>query len=564
MSPSHHPEPSTTAIKFTLLGVAELIEMQELGVPMYQRSYRWKPEEEVVAYWEDLTRAFKRGGEYFIGTVVITTEGVNVRKTIIDGQQRLVTTSLLIAAIRDELATLKNKKAEVIERDYLARETLHSEGKIPRLVLNPEDDSLFRDIASGMEPPAGSQKAPIRRSFDFLSVKVKDLSTADGEESVERLLAWADFLRSRVRIAVIEVPTEADAYVIFETLNNRGADLTTADLLKNFLYGRAGNSNLNFVRDRWMLSLGALELTAADAKFTAFLRHFWSSKHGLTPVRYLYSSIRGDIDSGTKARAFAEELSTAANYYSAIGNPTHEFWSACGAASSTDLRVLALLNLAPNRPLLLAAMAHFEPKELRKLLSALVSWSVRGMVTETINSGSTEEKYCDAAVEIRAGSIKTVDQVRTALATVIPTDSQFQAAFAIASVNKAATARYYLNALERTFMATAQPELIPNDDGTKVNLEHVLPQKSTAADWPGFGTDDERREWTYRVGNMVLLSQGKNGKIGNKPFAAKAPILKQSELALTRQVGDMPDWTSVEVEKRQEDLAKLAVTTWPR
>lgn len=563
MTPSHHSEPSTTTIKFSLLGVAELIEMQELGVPMYQRSYRWKPEEEVIAYWEDLTRAFKRGGEYFIGTVVLTTEGVNVRKTIIDGQQRLVTTSLLIAAIRDELDALNSNKAKVIERDYLARETLHSEGMIPRLVLNPEDDALFLSIASGGELN-GSPKAPIRRSFDFLNGKVKELSTAAGQESVERLLAWADFVRSRVRIAVIEVPTEADAYVIFETLNNRGADLTTADLLKNFLYGRAGSSNLNYVRDRWMLSLGALELTAADAKFTAFLRHFWSSKHGLTPVRDLYSSIRGDIDSGTKARAFAEELSTAATYYSAIGNPAHEFWSGYGTSGSADLQVLARLNLAPNRPLLLAAMAHFEAKELRKLLRTLVSWSVRGMVTETINSGSTEEKYCDAAVGIRAGAIKSVDQVRAALATVIPTDSQFQAAFAIATVNKAATARYYLNALERSFMSTAEPELVPNDDGDKVNLEHVLPQRSTAAEWPGFGTDDERREWTYRLGNMVLLSKGKNGRIGNKPFAAKAPILKQSELALTKQVGETPAWTSAEVAARQEDLAKLAVTTWPR
>jgi len=313
-----------------------------------------------------------------------------------------------------------------------------------------------------------------------------------------------------------------------------------------------------------MLSLGALELNAADAKFTAFLRHFWSSMHGLTPVRNLYSSIRRDIDSETKARAFAEDLSTAATQYSAIGNPSHEFWSGYGMGGSADLQVLAKLNIAPNRPLLLAAMKHFEAKELRKLVRALVSWSVRGMVTETINSGSTEEKYCDAAKGIRAEMIKTVDEVRVMLAGVIPTDSQFQAAFAFATVKKSMTARYYLNALERHFMATPEPELVPNADGEEVNLEHVLPQNSTATEWPGFGTDDERREWAYRLGNMVLLSKGKNGRIGNKPFADKAPILKNSKLALTKQVGETPQWTAVEVEARQEELAKLAVTTWPR
>ena len=101
------------------------------------------------------------------------------------------------------------------------------------------------------------------------------------------------------------MPTESDAYVIFETLNDRGADLTIADLLKNYLYGRA-QDKLEAVKKDWALALGALELTAADGKFVAFLRHYWSSLDGVTRERELYAAIQSKVkteDRGGQVRA---------------------------------------------------------------------------------------------------------------------------------------------------------------------------------------------------------------------------------------------------------------------
>lgn len=92
---------------------------------------------------------------------------------------------------------------------------------------------------------------------------------------------------------VLTVPTDADAYLIFETLNDRGADLTIADLLKNYLFGRAG-TKLDAVRDGWMQVLGALDISAENALFTTFLRHYWSSKHGAIRERELYKSIKSE------------------------------------------------------------------------------------------------------------------------------------------------------------------------------------------------------------------------------------------------------------------------------
>jgi hypothetical protein len=554
-----------TSIKFQLVGAAELIEMQEMRVPIYQRSYRWRPDTEVLQYWNDLLQAFGETDEYFLGTVVLTTEGDGARKTIIDGQQRIVTTSLLLAAIRDHLKKRGNEKYSVIERDYLAKETLHSDGKDPRLVLNPEDDSIFNSIVAGdATPEAADSKAPaVMKAYALLSEAMGEIADSVGDEGEKRILQWASFLRDRVRLGVIEVPSESDAYVIFETLNNRGADLTTADLLKNYIFGKSGDA-LDKVRDHWMRTLGSLELSAADSKFTAFLRHYWSSRYGLTRERDLYDKIKKGVKTKGQAAQFAIDLSRAAEQYAAITNPGHEFWANLDYAGKADLQILARFNLAPNRPLLLSAMEKFSQAELKKLLRALVSWSVRGVVTETVNSGSTEERYCEVATAIRNGQVKTVKSVRERLGSAVPSDDHFKEAFAIMRVPKNATARYYLLALERYEAKNPEPELVPNEDGDQLNLEHVLPQNATEVDWPAFKTAEDRHSWAYRLGNMTLLPKGKNGKIGNKSFVVKAPILSSSAMTLTVEVGNQAKWTSVEIAARQKSLAEKAVLTWPR
>lgn len=559
------PAGETTSIVFSLPGIAELLGARELTVPVYQRSYSWRRDQQVADFWSDLGNAFGLPGEYFLGTIVLATEGKGGRRTVIDGQQRLATTSLLLAAIRDELKGRGHNKAAIVERDYLAKETLTSDGKDPRLILNTDDDPYFRRIVSGEGAPESSVPSQklLRSAYELLCENVSAVAAGAGTEADDRLLDWVSFLSERVRIGVIEVPTEADAYVIFETLNDRGADLTTADLLKNFLYGRAGKS-LPAVRENWARVLGALDLTTADARLTAFLRHYWSSVYGSTREKDLYKAIKSKIDSQKTVATLSRDLAKSAAMYAAIGNPIDEWWTTLGSGARTDVEILARFNLAPNRPLLLAAMDKFPPTELKRLLRALVSWSVRGMILETMNSGTTEERYCEAAVDIRAGNITKVAQLRTKLATVVPGDTAFKSAFAIAQVTKTATARYYLAALERGLAKDREPELVPNNDADLLTLEHVLPRNAEVTVWTAFGKTEEVNSWAHRLGNMVLLPKGKNRGLGRKSFAGKKSILATSKLSLTSNVGGESVWTSKEIDRRQKKLADLAVYVWPR
>lgn len=555
----------TGQFEFTKETVGHLLADRRLAVPIYQRSFSWS-EEEISEFWTDIQDSFLAGGEYFLGTIVLSKEGSTEADTVIDGQQRLATTAICCAAIRDEFERRGDaRRAKIVQDDYLSAPHLESGEDVPRLRLNSEDNPFFERLvvsADGEDPaPASSSHGLILAGLDQLRRLVRESAEAAGDEWEGRLLAWVEFLTERLRVIVVEVPTEADAFLIFETLNDRGADLTIADLLKNYLFGRAGD-DLDTVRDGWMAALGALEMSAEDSLFTTFVRHFWSSKYGATRERLLYKSIKERVTTRVHAVDFSQELRGSARHYAAILNSEHESWADLGASSKENVESLARLDLEQIRPLLLAAMQHFSKKELKVTLRALVSWAVRGLVVGGIGGGKTERYYCQAAVSIRSGTTKTAEELQKELAEIVPTDDEFENAFAKARVTSARLARYYLIALERAEKGDPEPELVPNQNEEVVNLEHILPKNADAGDWPQFD-EEQRKVWVHRIGNMALLQKEPNGRIGNKAWSVKRPILGQSKLELTKRVVEFSDWTSEEIEARQQELAKLASLAWP-
>jgi NAD(P)-dependent dehydrogenase (short-subunit alcohol dehydrogenase family) len=104
---------------------------------------------------------------------------------------------------------------------------------------------------------------------------------------------------------------------------------------------------------------------------------------------------------------------------------------------------------------------------------------------------------------------------------------------------------------------------IPNSNEEQVNLEHVLPRNAIPGDWTAF-SDEERRPFADRLGNVALLAKSQNGQIGNRPFRAKRAILSASDLRLTHEIGSENAWGPQEIERRQARLAKLAVQVWKR
>lgn len=554
-------------IDFALCGIATELKERLLSVPAYQRSYAWTADE-IGEYWVDLSGAFSANvPEYFLGTIVLTkSSSASERKTIIDGQQRLATTSILLAAIREEFKSRDDPiRAKIVQDTYLSTSDLATAKEIARLTLNSEDAYFFEQrVINGetsIHPLKRSHKL-ILHALQFFAAAVHKVADDAGVAWAQRLTEWANFLEQRVKAVVLEVPTDVDAYLIFETLNDRGADLTIADLLKNYLFGRAG-SQLDAVRDGWMMVLGALEISAENALFTTFLRHYWSSFHGAVRERELYRNIKDHIATETQVVQFIGEILSGASLYAALIGSGQDYWDDFPGTVRENVETLHRLDLEQNRPLLLAALQHFTDPEKRTLLKSLVAWSVRGLIVGGIGGGTAEKAYCSAAVKIRRGEIKTTVELLAELSPIVPSDSDFEDAFAVARVPKAKLARYYLIALESKKGGQQEPEFVPNSNEDQVNLEHVLPKRALAGDWQQFDSD-ERRGFVHRLGNLALLQKGPNGRIGNKAFGVKKPILKQSEFSLTAEIGSESDWTKTSITQRQKRLAQLAVKVWPR
>lgn len=552
----------TGDINYRFVGIGSILASDACRVPEYQRSYSWTVDgdEQVVEFWNDLAGVGAMG-QYFLGTIVMSREGD--ASLIIDGQQRLATTCLLLAAIRDQFLATSHAKTNFVETEYLVSETLESAGPISKLTLNLEDDDYFGRIirrdATGEPDPKYPSQLRLAAAYAYLRAQVAVVAATSSDELIEIV----DLLAKRAKVAAISVADETDAYTVFETLNDRGADLTTADLLKNYLYRQSG-SKLAKVQAQWATALGTLEASAADHRFTAFLRHYWSSLHGLTSQKALYKAIKPQIKTEASAVRFANGLVKNASYYAALKNRTHPQWTDLDDTARESLDVLIrIFDLTPNRPLLMAACDKLSKKELGNLLTALLAWSIRGVVLETINSGSTEEKYCEAAQAIRGGALKTTDAIRDFLRPVLPTDKSFQDAFAIAKVTRNNVARYYLRTLELQQAGDVEPENVPNANSTKINLEHVLAQKANPAEWTDITDASDVTTWAYRLGNMALLKKSENGALGNRGFATKKTALNSSSFALTKQIGAKGDWRPKDIEARQLALAKLAVSAWP-
>ncbi len=373
----------------------------------------------------------------------------------------------------------------------------------------------------------------------------------------EWLLDLRRFVEEGVRAVRVRVSDEADAYRLFETLNDRGLDLTIADLLKNFLLSRAGERH-DTVLASWKRTIDGLLPFGGEERLPTYLRHYWSSKHEVVRDKDLYRRIRERVTSRNQAVDLASDLATDSYYYGATLSGDHEFWQAYPASTRDAIRTLNELGLDQFRPMLLPALRMSSQRTVIALIRRLVAWNVRLLVVGGGGGGVMESNYGRIGREIREGRLKSVAAIGKQ-ATFIPTDREFEARFATLSISKHALARHYLAKLEGA--SVGKPELIPNPNADELNLEHVLP-KSPEENWPGV-TADAHDAFARRLGNLALLQSDKNSALGNAAFADKKKVLAKSKLGLTAMIGKEQKWGPDQIVARQQKLAKLASKAWP-
>jgi hypothetical protein len=569
---SHMANPG---FSFEHRGIGELISRGRLIVPINQRAYAWE-EKNVLELLQDLSTAIKDDdrADYFLGTVVLVGSEEEPPQ-IADGQQRIATTSIIMARIRDMYQRMgRHKAAEGIEDKFVQQVDIDLESEVPRLEMNDDDNQYFRDwilsdlsTAKRSGEALGGARRPSNRRLLKASDIVRDflinhLASFSEELRPDVLKQWVKFIEKKVTVVVVTVPDEVGAFRMFETLNDRGLRASQADILKNYLFSRTNANRLGEAHALWNGMVGTIASLPDDEddNVVRYIRHYWITQDGITRVKDLASTIRTRVGNDTLAIRFLTEARNAANDYVALWSPAHPKWHSYSPDAVQYLRTLMQdLRAEQIVPLVFSVARHFTSGEAEKAFRLFVSWSVRFLIFGGGKGGRIEKPYCDLAQKVASKEITKARQLREFMKNIVPTDREFEDAFAFASVSKTYLARYYLRAIDKTLKDDPKPEYVANEDALQINLEHVMPAS------PGdcWRIEADVAEANYKlIGNMVLLSSDKNTLLGNEAFDVKRNAYGCSGYEVTKDVSAYEQWTLSEIRERQAKLAKVAVRTW--
>ncbi len=536
-------------------------------VPTYQRDYSWREEN-----WEDLwldILALNQGqeGRHYMGSVVFQARN-DKELLIIDGQQRLATLSLITICVIKKLTELVNEgvdpennkeRVEILRRTYLGDKDPRSLLYSSKLFLNANNDDFYQHYILQLRPPPNPHRLSDTDKLLYQGFQYFDKQLTSQHQTVSSGEALTEFLTDTVarRLLFIQilVEDELSAYTVFETLNARGVDLTSTDLLKNYLFSLIPSEHdLKHVQNQWV----RIANTVGTDRFPEFLRHLINSEQAFIRSERLFKVIKDRVRDGAAALDLMDNLERESDIYAALRDPSHERWKA-DRDQREHIRVLRVFNVKQLLPLLLAGYRRLDSVMFGRLLRLCVVISFRYNVISGLNTNELEKAYNKAAIGIHEAELKTMTQIYNALRSVYVTDEKFFNDFAFKSINttrRKKLVRYILFQFDAD--VTGQQARDFEDD--PATIEHILPE-NPGQDWTAAFPVDVQDAYTDRIGNYTLLEASKNREIKAKRFNEKRSIYATSGYALSRSL-TQESWDPDSLNRRQEQLAKRATHLW--
>ena len=536
-------------------------------VPIYQRDYSWK-EENWDDLWEDILSVYKQETRvHYMGAIVLQ-DLKEKQYSIIDGQQRLATFSIIVLAIIKRIQDLIDSGIDVKENEE--RKELYMEQFIGskdgvslrysnKLKLNENNDSFYRSNLVQLRKPnnpqlLNSSNKLLQKAFDFFYEKILELF---GDNPKGNQLA--DFLQNQLaeKLLFIQIVVEndLDAYTVFETLNARGIELSISDLLKNYLLSLTAQSDedLHQAKEQWK---NIIQITDLD-KFPTFLRYFWHSRYETVRKEQLFKALRRSVKTTGETFELLDNLEKYAAVYAALRNPNDDIWQG-NKEIRKRVNELKLFGVTQPYPLLLESYFKLSTSQFEDVLKFCSVIAFRYNVIGNLDPKRQELAFHNASKKLFDGKITNSAQIALELKNIYIDDERFENLFSTKQVNtksKKKLARYILYSLENQIAGTES-----NFEDDTATIEHILPE-NPSDEWEEIFTQEEQENYVYRLGNLTLLESAKNNDCGTKPFSEKQKIYKQSQYQMTNQF-DYPEWTVNQIRSRQESLAKTAKTVW--
>jgi uncharacterized protein with ParB-like and HNH nuclease domain len=541
-------------------------------VPQYQRDYSWE-QDDWEALWTDLLEAYRSNDVHYMGSIVLQIKGDESDKQywIIDGQQRFSTLSILILAVIDKIKKLADagndadnnrERADLLMKQYIGQKDPSSLSYSSKLFLNENSDGFYQQRLLHFKPPVNTAKLNdseklLWNAFEYYRKQINDLFSEEDGEKMAAFLTKA--VGESLKFIQITVTDELNAYTVFETLNSRGVELTSTDLLKNFLLSLVSksSSDLRIVKAQWEKIIDVAGLN----KFPVFLNCFLNTKNTLVKQEQLFKRIKKTVKTAQDVVDLLEQLEKFIYIYNALDNPEDEFWGG-NKEIKDDVGSLQLFRVTSCHPLLMIAFDKLDPAAFRKVLNAVVVISFRYNVIGKLQTNEMEKAYNSTAVKVYNGTLTSAAQIIDDLKELYLDDETFKRYFELKNINTSNSqqkkiARYILYKIEGQLPGGIKTDYAI-DDGT---IEHILPENMNAH-WSEIFTAEDHSRNVYMLGNLSLLESSKNSKeAAQKPFVDKLKVYQTSRYALSNRITGT-DWTIKMIQHRQAGLAKTACGIW--
>ena len=585
---------------------ALLSEPKKFIIPPFQRDYKWG-EKEIDALLDDVSSEIDwENGEikkYYLGALVTcTSEGSNDLE-ILDGQQRLTTISILLRVIW-RLIHFKYGPQPGVEVNVTSLLNAHGRKSLPdtKLQLHDPDEKdgdhqVFRDIIltddaelklekanktrRGRKGNSAAMKTGIYKAYIKAIDKVDKIIEENHKlvgSHVDAALLLADAIKS-IDVIHIRSLSESDAFLLFETLNDRGLELSAADLIKNKILQNAKKHGVNTLSNQWKkMSKNCCSTKSGSSRVVDFLRAWWNAEKGFVRKPELYDVYAKMIGRPGKSKFnvkdLCDDLVQYSEFYNYLLEPTNINRGSGFAGHELEkirkhLNFIRSLGFVALRPLIMSAMKHRPALVLRVIQFAEII-ALRNLGG---NTNKLEKAYSQACQFLKDTDLSDEDaytKVKLTFTGLIPDTQKFISAIKDYNFNednsRAVLMRIdqYLRSIQKNKKNTAYD----SKPAQELHLEHIYPinpskeSKSELFSIEKESTDDEDGI-TWRIGNLTLLESSDNQSIQNKPYSDKRPIYKKSEYFLTNLLAqDHTSWTLGDVRNRTLRLAEIMDQIW--
>ncbi len=603
-----------------------------LEVPLFQRQYVWSREQQWEPLWQDLARKFSDclNGEkdkpvHFLGAMVLDQQQTPTtyveRRQVIDGQQRLITLQIILAALRDFCREQSCEELANECESFVLNKGMMANPDIDKFKVWPTqlDRGQFGDVITSGSHAAVETKHPLRRrkyarrddprprmveAYLFYYNELREFFLGSDPEPplaadqslAARLEECFKALKSAIQVVVIDLDRDDDAQVIFETLNARGAPLLPADLLRNFIFLRAARQgeDQEALYDRYWrrfddpfwrqeVRQGRLNRPRSDL----FMQHFLASRRTEDiPITHLFVEYKYWIDEQKPFASVREEVAGLARQgddFRRIIEPKRDdvLFPVATFLDCFDIRtvyplLLHLLETGITDEQWKQVSATLESYLLRRAVCDLPTKNYNRIfltLTRTLRrEGTSPDKIRMSVAELRGESSEW------------PTDQAFRTAWktthAYRTLQNPKIVHIFRRLNDTYFDSRAEPITIHGP----LTVEHIMPQ-NWIDNWPLpdgskglkdlellFAQPDDpsaeatrnRNALVQTFGNLTILTRALNASVSNSAWRDKRPaLLSASLLPINQQLHAAEVWDEVAIERRSTDLFDRALRVWP-